>query len=58
MSGKYDRTGKQVRAIEREMRAQGSGQNPGDYVVPLVIGTALFIIIGCLVDPTSMFTLR
>ena len=63
MSAKYDRTGRQVRACERAMRR---GEVPGiekrlsfkDVTLPLLIGTALFIIVGVLIDPSSMFTIR
>lgn len=63
MRAKYDRTGRQVRACERAMRR---GDVPGiekglsfkDVTLPLLIGTALFIVFGLLFDPTSIFTVR
>lgn len=54
----YDITGKQYRAEQRARRYERTEPRFRDYGLPLVIGTVIFIVIGCLIDPTSMFTLR
>lgn len=54
----YDITGKQYRNEQRARRYERTEPKAREYMIPLIIGTALFIVIGCLIDPTSMFTLR
>lgn len=54
----YDITGKQYRNEQREKRFSRTEPKAREYMIPLVIGTVIFIVIGCLIDPTSMFTLR
>lgn len=54
----YDITGKQYRNEQRAKRYERTEPKTREYMIPLVIGTVIFIVIGVLVDPTSMFTLR
>ena len=54
----YDITGKQYRNEQRAKRFERNEPRFRDYGVPIAIAVAVFILVGLLVDPTSMFTLR
>lgn len=54
----YNMTGKEVRRHERERRNRPAEPPMRDWAIPMAIAFALFLIVGVLVDPTSIFTIR
>lgn len=54
----YNMTGREVRRYERERRNRPKEPPMRDWLVPMLIASALFTIFGLLFDPTSIFTVR